>query len=160
MMKSEPYRLTVRHVMSKDVVSVEPNDSLHTCIQRMVDNRVYALPVLSGRGECVGIVSSSDLLQVTRDLDDDLIELEHADWATGRWLLAQLRNEVGSQKVEAIMNEDVAVVHADTTLARAAREMLRNAVHRLPVIDSHERVIGIVSTSDILSAFVDGEPAE
>ncbi len=32
MMKSEPYRLTVRHVMSKDVVSVEPNDSLHTCI--------------------------------------------------------------------------------------------------------------------------------
>lgn len=159
-MSKEPYQLTVRTVMSREVVSVEPSDSLHTCIQRMVDNRVYALPVLGPHGECVGIISSSDLLQVTRDLDDDLIELEQADWATGRWLLAQLRNEVGSQKVESVMNEDVAIVHADTPLAKAAREMLRNGVHRLPVIDAHERVIGIVSTSDILSAFVDGAPAE
>jgi CBS domain-containing membrane protein len=157
-MKKEPYRLTVRHVMSKDVVSVEPDDTLHTCIQRMVDNRVYALPVLRITGECVGIISSSDILQVTRDLDDDLIEMEKADLATGRWLLARLRSEVGSQLVSEIMNEDVATVHADTQLAKAAREMLRNGVHRLPVIDAHEHVIGIVSTSDILAAFVDGAP--
>lgn len=159
-MNEQPYELRVRDVMTKPVVIVSPEDSLHSCIARMSENRVYALPVVDRHEKCRGIISSSDILQVTRDLDDDLHEMQKADAATGKWMLAQIREEVGNRKVSDIMNEDVATVHKDTRIAKAARDMLRNGVHRLPVIDAHNRVVGIVSTSDILAAFVDGESEE
>ena len=49
-------------------------------------------------------------------------------------------------------------IDAETTLGKATREMLRNRVHHLPVVDSSDRLIGIVSTMDILSEFADGAP--
>jgi predicted transcriptional regulator len=77
---------------------------------------------------------------------------------TGRWLLERLMEGMGHTKVAEVMSEDVATVNVETRLPKAAREMLRNGVHRLPVIDIKDRVVGIISTTDILSAFVDGDP--
>lgn len=157
-MSSDPYKMCVRDVMSRDVVSVMPDDTLHECIQRLVENRVSSLPVLGLHDECLGIISTSDMMEVTQEIDEDLADLEKADLVTGRWLLERLIDGTGHTKVADVMSEDVFTVHADTRLAKAAREMLRNGVHRLPVIDAKDRVIGIVSTTDILSAFVDGDP--
>jgi CBS domain-containing protein len=144
--------------MIKDVVSVMPDDTLHECIQRMVTNRVSSLPVVGLHDECLGIISSSDLMEITQEIDEDLADLEGADLVTGRWLLERLMAGTGHTKVSEVMSEDVFTVRTDTRLARAAREMLRNAIHRLPVVDVKDHVVGIVSTTDILSAFVDGDP--
>jgi predicted transcriptional regulator len=157
-MCSNPYKMTVGDVMSKEVVSVMPDDTVHDCIQRMVENRVYSLPVLGSQDECIGFISSSDLMEVTQELDEDLADLENADVITGRWLLERLMEGMGHTKVAEVMSEDVATVNVETRLPKAAREMLRNGVHRLPVIDIKDRVVGIISTTDILSAFVDGDP--
>ena len=159
-MSNDPYKMAVRNVMSKDVVSVMPDDTLHECIQRLVENRVSSLPVLGMHDECVGIISSSDLMEVTQEIDEDLADLEKADLVTGRWLLERLIDGTGHTKVSDVMSDEVCTVAADTRLARAAREMLRNGVHRLPVVDAKNRVVGIVSTTDVLSAFVDGDPED
>lgn len=156
-MSTDPYKMVVRDVMSRDVVSVVADDTVHECIRRMVENRVSSLPVLGPHQECIGIVSTSDLMQVTQEIDEDLADLDAADLLTGRWLLERLMDGVGHRSVVDLMSEDVATVTTETRLSRAAREMLRNGVHRLPVVDIKDRVVGIVSTTDILSAFVDGD---
>ena len=46
---------------------------------------------------------------------------------------------------------------AETSLAKSAREMLRNRIHHLPVVDHRDHLIGIISTMDILAEFADGE---
>jgi CBS domain-containing protein len=144
--------------MVKDVVSVMPDDTLHDCIQRMIENRVSSLPVVGMHDECLGIISKTDLMEITQELDEDLADLERADLVTGRWLLERLMTGTGHTKVSEVMSEDVFTVTADMRLARAGREMLRNGVHRMPVVDIKDRIVGIVSTTDILSAFVDGDP--
>ncbi len=128
-MCNDPYNMCVGDVMSKEVVSVVPDDSLHECIQRMVENRVSSLPVLGLHERCVGIISSSDLMEVTQELDEDLADLEEADLITGRWLLERLMSGVGHTKVADVMSEDVATVRVETRLARAAR---RDAPQRRP----------------------------
>ena len=40
----------------------------------------------------------------------------------------------------------------------AAAEMLRYRVHRLPVVDKQGKLLGIISTMDILTSFVEGTP--
>ncbi len=155
-MATNPYTLRAKDVMSRDVVAVSPDDSLHEALELMVENRVAALPVVNGRDRCVGILSSSDLIDVMRELDDDLTSLETPDSASHQWLLDRLRRGIGDDKVCEHMTDRVASVGADSPLADAVREMLRNRVHRLPVTDSHDRLMGIISTMDILEVFADG----
>ena len=49
-------------------------------------------------------------------------------------------------------------VDSETSIGKATREMLRNRIHHLPVVDSNDRMIGIISTIDILGEFADAAP--
>ncbi len=57
------------------------------------------------------------------------------------------------------MSDSVVTVGLETSIQKAAQEMLRNHVHHLPVVDTEDRLIGIISTMDILAAFADASPA-
>ena len=54
------------------------------------------------------------------------------------------------------MSVDVETIEQEATVGTAAREMIRHQVHRLPVVDQQSRLIGIVSTMDILKAVAEG----
>lgn len=150
------YSTRVKEMMSRDVVSLHVDASVHEALNLMVDNRVSALPIVDSRGRCVGILTTTDLVDLTRDLDEDVHRMDFVDPTTRRWLVEKMVQTVGTEPVSSFMSEDVATVGRETPLAVAARDMLRNHVHHLPVVDSSERVIGIVSTMDILSVLADG----
>jgi CBS-domain-containing membrane protein len=152
------YKHRVKDIMSRDVVTISVQDTIHDALTLMGENRVSALPVVDKRDHCVGILSTSDLVDMTRDVDDDLYNLDLVDATSRRFLLDKLAHSMGSEPVQSFMSEAVATVTDETTIARATREMLRNRVHHLPVVDEHEQLIGIVSTIDILSEFADGAP--
>ena len=52
------------------------------------------------------------------------------------------------------MSRDVTSVRADAPIAMAAREMHSRGFKRLPVVDTHGRLVGIVSRSDLLKVFL------
>jgi CBS domain-containing protein len=66
--------------------------------------------------------------------------------------------DFGRRRVHELMTEVVETVGPEATLAAAARAMLRHQVHRLPVVCERGRLVGIISTTDIMAAFVDGAP--
>ena len=144
--------------MSRDVVSLISEDTIHKALGIMGENRVSAIPVVDHRNHCVGILSTSDLVDMTRDLDDDLYHLDFVDPVDRRFLLNKLAHSMGNETVETYMSETVLTVDAETTIAKATREMIRNRVHHLPVVDSSDHLIGIVSTMDILAEFADAAP--
>ena len=143
--------------MTRDVVSLLYTDTIHDALNLMVENRVAALPVVDTRNHCVGILTMTDLIDLTRDVDDDLHHVDLADPTSRRWLMTKLVRAAGDEKVASFMTQDVATVTAETSLAKSAREMLRNRIHHLPVVDHREHLIGIISTMDILAEFADGE---
>jgi predicted transcriptional regulator len=103
------------------------------------------------------VLSSSDLIELTRELDEDLTSFSAATVDSHHWLLEKVCNGIGNDKVSAHMTENVALVDARSSLPHVAGEMLRNRVHRLPVVDEHERLVGIISTMDILRVFAETE---
>jgi CBS domain-containing membrane protein len=147
--------VVVRDVMNPRVISVQSTDTLRSCIERMAYNQVHAVPVVGMFGECRGILTSSDLFRITRVIEQDLVEMQRMDPATGRWMLSQLSDELVNQQVGDAMTPDVTSVHEDSSILSAAQTMLRQQVHRLPVVDHQDRVVGIVSTTDLLAAFVE-----
>lgn len=159
-MSGEIYKRRVKDIMSREVVTVFAGDTIHEALKLMGENRVSALPVVDTHDRCVGILSTSDLVDMTRDIDDDIYELDLVDSTSRRFLLDKLAHSMGSESVQSFMSEAVTTVGAETTIGKATREMLRNRIHHLPVVDEADRLVGIISTIDILSEFADAAPEE
>jgi acetoin utilization protein AcuB len=56
--------------------------------------------------------------------------------------------------VELVMTRPVVTTTPDTPLAEAAMLMVSNKIGGLPVVDTDQRVVGIITESDIFRAFV------
>lgn len=152
------YQHRIKDVMTRELVTLNAGDSVHDALTLMGENRVSALPVVDRNNHCVGILSTSDLVDMTRDVDDDLFHLDLVDPTSRRFMLDRLTHSMGNETVQSFMSEAVTTVNAETTIARATREMLRNRVHHLPVVDGNDHLIGIISTMDILAEFADAAP--
>lgn len=151
-----PYESTVGDVMSTDLVTIDAADTVHDALQVMSENGVAALPVLDATGHCIGMLSTSDFVEMTRDLENGLEALEQQDQLLFGQIVAQLAEGSGHQRVVDVMSDSVITANAGDSLVAAAAKMLEEGVHRLPVLDDEGCLVGILSTTDILEAFVRG----
>ncbi|GAU69270.1 hypothetical protein SSP35_11_00890 [Streptomyces sp. NBRC 110611] len=144
-MPHTPHR--VSDVMTQTVAAVDRAARFKEIVETMERWQVSALPVLAGEGRVVGVVSEADLLpkEGFRESDPDRLE--------------QLRSVDDVRRAEAVtagelMTSPAHTVRADATLSQAARIMARKSVKRLPVVDAHGLLRGIVSRADLLKVFL------
>jgi CBS domain-containing protein len=160
MAAKNPYHLRVIDVLSKNVVTVAADDTLQTALALMAESHLTALPIIDSHGRCAGILSASDVVEITRNINADMRDLGRGDEASYQWLQDNLvEHDMARRTVDEFMTDNVATVTAERLLSHAASEILRHRVHRLPVVDKRGKLLGIVSTMDILRAFVEGTPA-
>jgi CBS domain-containing protein len=144
----------LKDVVSSDIVHTKPQDTLREALTVMTENRVSALPVIDARKRCVGVLSVTDLLGVAKDLSDELNALSEAGGLDHAALVAKLEHaDLLAEQVQGWMSPDPVLIAIDSTIQHAAQVMLRNQVHRLVVLDDQQRVVGVVSTMDLLAAF-------
>ncbi|WP_033309939.1 CBS domain-containing protein [Streptomyces iakyrus] len=145
----------VGDVMTHTVVAVGRDAAFKDIVEVMEEWKVSALPVLEGEARVIGVVSEEDLLpkEEFRDSDPDRF--------------TQLRRltdmaKAGGVTAEELMSSPAVTVHADATLAQAARIMAQRKVKRLPVVNQEGVLEGIVSRADLLKVFLraDEELAE
>ena len=91
---SEP-KLRVKDVMSRDVVTLRPEDKIHDALEMLVENRVSALPVVDKRKNCVGIISTTVLVDFTKDVDEDIQHVDVLDPSSRRWHLSGTPTRTG-----------------------------------------------------------------
>ena len=154
-MANQLFQRRVRDAMRKHVVTVNAQDTVHNALELMLENKVFALPVVDHRGHCVGMLSSRDFVDMAHDLDEDFHEASHESEVWWGVFIRNLSEHIGDQSVMDMMTEEVISVSADDLLVHAARTMLAARVHRLPVLDGEKRLLGIVSTTDVLRALVE-----
>ncbi|WP_329267792.1 CBS domain-containing protein [Streptomyces sp. NBC_01451] len=138
-MPESPY--TVSDVMTHTAVAVGSEASFKEIVELLDQWKVSALPVLAGEGRVVGVVSEADLLPKEEFRDTD--EGEPAERAKAAALTAG-----------ELMSSPAVTVHADASVAEAARIMARRHVKRLPVVNGVGLLQGVVSRGDLLKVFL------
>ncbi|CAL9650137.1 CBS domain-containing protein [Streptomyces sp. enrichment culture] len=138
-MPESPY--TVSDVMTHTVVAVGSKASFKEIVELLAQWKVSALPVLAGEGRVVGVVSEADLLA-----KEEFRDTERGDLAE--------RIKASALTAGDLMSTPAVTVHADATVAEAARIMARRHVKRLPVVDGVGLLQGVVSRSDLLKVFL------
>ena len=63
----------VRAIMTADVITVTPNDTVERCLQIVTERRIRHLPVME-QGRVVGVVSIGDLVKAV--IEDQQVELD------------------------------------------------------------------------------------
>jgi len=156
MKKIDIYQQRVRDVMVKHVVAVHPEDPVSDALKTMVENRVSALPVVDAHDRCVGVISATDLLHLAQQLGGELEALHQAEGLSRELLEEQLeRTGFSSQIVQEVMTHSTVTVQPDSTLVAAAAAMIHNQVHRLAITDPAGKLLGIISTMDIIRALAE-----
>ena len=157
-MANTVFETRVKEIVTRETVTVDVTDTIHEALVLMGENRVTALPVVDRHQRCIGILSAADLIDLTRETDDDLRDLDVVDLSTKRFLIDKLALSLGNEKIQLFMSDSPETVDMETSITAAAEKMLRNHVHHLPVVDSDGRLIGIISTMDLLMEFVSAAP--
>lgn len=149
--------MKIRDVMSKDVITCKPDDTLSHIARLFKENRISGMPVVE-KGKVVGLVSETDLLELfkTPEFSNELwlpspfeiIEIPIRNLVRLEETKKALEN-MKLRPVKEIMTSPVHSIIPDDSLEEASRLMVKYKVNRLPVIENGE-LVGIVARSDII----------
>ena len=157
--------LIARDIMYRDVVVVRSGESLREALDLMTENHVTGLPVMNSRDRCVGLISSSDVLnyelehsEFSQDANDDVAQ--HFNMDAQRWESVRLTSfaleEFAEVHVEQVMARELVWVPLDEPIKDIARKMIAEGVHRILVLDEDQRLHGIISATDFVELFAQG----
>jgi len=123
--------------MTKNPITVGPEDALGRAGDLLNQNRIHHLPVTVD-GDLVGIVTGSDLRNV----------------ALKKKRLTTDGEVVVARTIGEIMTRDVVTASPQDTLEDALLLLHRRRFGALPVVEG-KRLVGIITKADILAAFID-----
>lgn len=123
--------VTVRDVMTKDIIAVEKNDPVIKAIDLMVKNEIGSV-VVNENGKPVGILTERDIMKRVCPQE-----------------LCSRRVTVGE-----VMSHPLVTIEADARLGEAALLMLEKNIRRLLVVDKGQ-VVGIITQGDVMRGTLD-----
>ena len=134
----------VDDVMTVAVVSVDQAASYRSVVDRLIERRVSAVPVVDEFGRVSGVVSEADLLRKIEYAGDEAPRLFEGRRRRGD------RGKARARTAGDLMSTPAVTVLTGTSIAAAARRMDEEKVKRLPVVDELGRLAGIVTRGDLL----------
>lgn len=120
---------TVADVMTREVVTVDPADTIGEAAEKMIDKAIGAV-VVSDFGSTIGILTERDILRAVA-----------------------YRTHSAEARVRQWMTPDVVTVEPSMSADEAEKTMLERNFRHLPVVENG-RTVGIVSLRDLARARV------
>lgn len=150
----------VGEVVNRNIFTVNPTDKIESVAKLFGEHDVNAAPVVDGLEKCIGIITSYDLVEyeaVRRDMESEFqhgFAFDLARYGDGEsyGISGQAFDEVAYH-----MSTSLESIELSAPLSRAARIMCQKHIHHLVVLSEHDRLVGILSTLDILGNIL-GEP--
>ena len=128
--------------MSKDLITAGPEMTIFEAKNLMTEKKIRHLPIVDGSGKLLGIVSDRDMRDA---MPSTLLKKPDYDLTLSK---------IGSHQVEDIMTRNPITIYAYYTIQDTLLVMQKKKVGALPVVDEEGYLTGILSTRDLLAAFV------
>lgn len=122
--------MQVHEHMSLAPITITADVDVHAALRLLQEHTVRRLPVTDASGRLLGIVTERDLLL-----------------AVSHYLSTPI-------EVETIMTRPVIATTPHAPLAEAAMLMVNHKIGGLPIVDTDQQLVGIITESDIFRAFV------
>ena len=133
---------SVKAIMSSDIIFTNINGKISEVRKLMRENRINHVPVISD-DKLIGLVSRTDILRSS--FSNIFVQNDDASDA-------QLDS---TTSISDIMTTEIKTVTPTTSIREVATHLLTANYSSLPVIDDNEKLVGIVTTKDIIRYLVE-----
>lgn len=146
--------MPLANIMTRDVVCVRPEITVDEISALLVRHGISGMPVVDAEGRPIGMVSRADVLRAAQERGDTG---ESERLTLRRDEVPPLDMDQGFHVVEPvkttardIMTPVVVQMHESASIRQAASLMAYEGIHRLPVTSDDGKVVGILSSLDVL----------
>mmetsp|Transcript_7465 Transcript_7465/g.19907 ORF Transcript_7465/g.19907 Transcript_7465/m.19907 type:complete len:214 (+) Transcript_7465:102-743(+) len=149
--------LNVSDVMTKRpaIITVSPEESITTCLEKLVSNRITGMPVVDEESRVVGVVSDFDMLALQAGHSSgDLFPPTDETWQAFKTVQVTLQRGTG-KKVQEVMTVHPITVRGNTNINDATSILLTKKIRRLPVVDEGGKLIGLISRANIVNVVLE-----
>lgn len=148
--------MKVKDLMTTGVITVKPTDTVNNVAEVLFQRHFTGLPVVDGSGRLMGLIAERDFITS----DSRLYLPTYIKLLTDIDFISKDKNKLSADAkaiIEAtaadIMNRQVISVSPDTELAELAEIFATKRVNPIPVVDQNQKLIGIISRSDLIKLF-------
>ncbi len=160
------HQVKAGEIMSRDLVVLRPEDPISEAARLLLREQISGAPVVNDLGICVGVFTTSDVLAYEENRAEgaeespsiyyrtpEPYEIGSEEWS--RW--EEIEQEFAQSPeatVEEYMTRDLVTVREDEPLYEVIRRMIDAHIHRILVTDKQSRLVGIITTTDILGTLL------
>ena len=134
--------MLVANWMTTEVVSLTPDRSMMKAAKLLKDRGISRIPIVDENNKVIGIVSDRDIKDASPSKATTL------DMHELYYLLSEI-------KVQSIMTKRPVTIRQDESVEKAAVLMLEGNFGGLPVVDDDNKLVGIITDSDVFKVLVD-----
>lgn len=132
--------MLVSNWMSKNVITVDVDDSMHAAMKLMKENGIRMIPVLK-KDKLVGVVTDRDLKRASAS---DATTLD----------VHELLYLISKIKVQNVMTKDPVTVPYNYTVEETAAVLLKHKISGAPVVDQNGKVVGVITQTDLFRVLI------
>lgn len=148
--------MNVGDIMSQEVISIRPDNTVAEAAELMIKERISGLPVINALHVLVGIVTEGDLLRLF-ETGTEKVRPRWVEFLVSPNALADEYVQSHGREIADVMSRDVVVATENMPLDKAVSLMEKSGIKRLPVLRDG-RVVGILSRANLLRALAAHPP--
>jgi CBS-domain-containing membrane protein len=135
-----PHRTHISEIMTREIITIDVRARMSEVREILTTQKFHHLPVVDGE-QLVGIVSTNDLIRVTKSLPTPNDRLDD--------VLDQ------TTSIKETMQTDLLTMRTDASVERAIDLLAGGEMHSILIIDRDEVLVGIVTNIDLLNYLFD-----
>jgi CBS domain-containing protein len=147
----------IKNHMRKDIVYTTPDERLADVIFKMSHAKID-IAVVKSKDDLVGVITESDIyFALVKDVLPNSVTQQNKFMDITDLKVAEIMRGPPAQKIMDSCERDgihpCVDTYEDDTIENAIRVMQRSGLHHLLVNDKHNRLVGTISSGDIIKSF-------
>ena len=126
--------INVNEIMSTELITLEPGDSVSKAAETMTKNNIRHIPVVDPQNQVIGIISQRDVLKAGA-------------------FSSQISKPTLDCPISDIMTEEILTTHPKDSLRAAGLTLQKHKYGCLPVVDN-DVLVGIITDSDFVGVAI------
>ncbi|OGW32031.1 MAG: hypothetical protein A2X59_05585 [Nitrospirae bacterium GWC2_42_7] len=139
--------MRVMDAMTRDIIAVGKFEDINNAVKLLAEKNISGLPVVDKDNKVVGIISEADVVSMVGSRRAHTFK-EILGSIVGYPLPERKKGHI----VGDIMTSPAVTVYPDAEISEAVRLMDAHRIRRLIVVDNDQRLVGLLSRSDIVKA--------
>lgn len=130
----------VNDFMTRNPITVGPDEKISAVIDLMKFNKIHRIPVVDSKDKLVGLITEGMIA---------------ADNTATSLSIYELNYLLSKTEARTVMVKHPIAVNQNSLMEQAADKLLAHDIGCLPVVDDDNKVVGILTQNDIFRAFLD-----